>query len=132
MTYTSYVPIYRWNDSNPDVVHGIAFGTTHYDDLNELFAFEPDAVGYFEMHGEIPTENEFKRTHGLSGGRMKDVKSYLKKMTEIALEHGIIIAEDVKVFPSGFDPFFKTPKLYWDSGSREYVFADENGITRPE
>ena len=63
---------------------------------------------------------------------MKNVKTYLKKMTEIANEHGIIIAEDVQVFPHGFDPFFKTPKLYWDSANREYVFKDENTVTRPE
>lgn len=62
---------------------------------------------------------------------MKDVNSYLKKMTDIAREYDIIVAGDLLTMPYDFDPSFKAPKLYWDSNGREYVFADENGVRRP-
>jgi hypothetical protein len=65
MRTTVYVPVYQWSDVDPNSVNGVAYGTTIYNDLNDLYGYEPDAIGHFELQGEIPTENEFKRKHGL-------------------------------------------------------------------
>ena len=59
MKVTYYVPIYQWGNS-PDAVHGGAHGTNIYSELNDLYGFEPDAVGHLELTGILPTENEFK------------------------------------------------------------------------
>ena len=67
MKLTYYVPIYKWGDS-PDGVHGGTHGDHMYSELNDLYGFEPDAVGHFELSGVLPTENEFKEELGLRSG----------------------------------------------------------------
>lgn len=67
MKLTYYVPIYEWGDS-PDTVHGGAHGCNMYSELNDLYGFEPDAVGHMELKGVLPTENEFKEQFNLRSG----------------------------------------------------------------
>lgn len=64
MKNTYYVPIYNWGD-HPDTVNGVASGTQMYNDLQMLFCYEEDAVGYYEVEGMVPTENEYKEKHSI-------------------------------------------------------------------
>jgi hypothetical protein len=59
MILSGYIPIYKWG-INPSTVHGVTTGTHFYRDLNELYAFENEAVGHIEIEYEVPTENQFK------------------------------------------------------------------------
>jgi len=59
MKLTYYIPIYEWGNS-PNTVHGGCHGRNMYSELNDLYGFEPDAVGHFELTGVLPTEDEFK------------------------------------------------------------------------
>ena len=59
-----YLPIYNFGD-DPDGIHGTSYGTQLYNDLQMLSCYEPEAVGYIEVEVNPPTENEFKRKHGL-------------------------------------------------------------------
>jgi hypothetical protein len=64
MKLTYYVPIYEWGDS-PDTVHGGSHGLNIYPQLDDLYCFEPDAIGHWELAGILPTENEFKEKYKL-------------------------------------------------------------------
>jgi hypothetical protein len=68
MTVTYYVPIYKWGSVNPDNVHGVTTATHFYSTLEDLYGFEPESVGHFEMTGTVPTENEFKLRYNLKSG----------------------------------------------------------------
>lgn len=59
MIHTYYVPIYKWGNTESEVT-GSESGTTLYTQINELYAFEPNAIGYFEVSGKFPTKIEFK------------------------------------------------------------------------
>lgn len=67
MKQTHYVPVFDWG-SDPDSVHGCAYGSLSYSDLQMLDAYEPDAVGYLEVQVEVLTENEFRTSHSLKSG----------------------------------------------------------------
>ena len=64
MNSTYYVAIYKWGDTE-DSVHGGVSGSIIYLSLQDLYGFEPEAVGYFEVAGNVITQNEFKRKHNL-------------------------------------------------------------------
>ena len=56
-----YIPIYSWG-SDPSKVEGATTGATLYWELKDLWGFEPEAVGYFEVFGNIPTKEEFEKS----------------------------------------------------------------------
>lgn len=55
-----YIPIYKWGD-NKHVTYGTSSGTTLYMNLQDLYGFEPDAVGYYIVSGKVPTQEEFEK-----------------------------------------------------------------------
>lgn len=57
---------------------------------------------------------------------MKDVSSYLRKMTEIALEHDIIVTGSIEAERMTYASEYGL-KLAWDTQNKCYVFlgADE-------
>ena len=57
---TFYVPIYEWGP-NPDKTYKSVTGLNMYLDLDDLYMSEPSAVGYMEVTGAVPTENEFRK-----------------------------------------------------------------------
>lgn len=59
MKITYFVPIYKWGE-DPDNVHGNKSATHFYSSVEDLSAYENDAVGYFEISGIMPTQNEYK------------------------------------------------------------------------
>ena len=59
MILTYYVPIFKWGD-NPQTVNNGSHGTCIYNDLQMLYAYEPEAIGYFEVTGKVPTKEEFE------------------------------------------------------------------------
>ena len=62
-----FVPIYQWGDT-PDSENGIQYGCTMYLDLDQLYGFETEAVGHFEVEGICPTESEFKVANKTKSG----------------------------------------------------------------
>jgi hypothetical protein len=62
-----YLPIYDWGE-DPDAVNGNSHGCMLYSDLQMLYAYEEEAVGYFEVEVEIPTQNKFREQHGIKSG----------------------------------------------------------------
>lgn len=64
MKETVYIPIYEWGE-DPDSANGTTSGCTVHVDLNDLYAHNPDAVGYIEMVGYCPTQREFEEKHGI-------------------------------------------------------------------
>jgi hypothetical protein len=59
-----YVAVYEWGD-NEDSIDGTTTGVVLHLTIDDLYAFDPEAIGYYEVMGDLPTENEFKRKHGL-------------------------------------------------------------------
>lgn len=51
MIYTFYIPIYELGFPNVD--HGSKLGSTHYSNIQDLFAFEPEAISYMIVTGSI-------------------------------------------------------------------------------
>jgi hypothetical protein len=67
MKHTYYVPIYKWGDEKT-TVNGTEHGITMYQNLQDLYGFEyhygnkeQTVVGYYEVSGELPTQEEFER-----------------------------------------------------------------------
>lgn len=67
MKTIGYLAIYEWGE-DPDAEHGNCYGTQIHTDLQMLFAYDPEAIAFFEVEIEVPTQNEFKRKHNLSSG----------------------------------------------------------------
>lgn len=51
MVHKFFVPIYEYGE--PNIEHGTKFGTNMYCDLQELYAYEDEAIGHFEVTGTI-------------------------------------------------------------------------------
>lgn len=60
MTLTYYVPIFEWGES-PTVVSGTTSGCEMYQSLQDLYGFNPTAIGYFKVTGKMPTQEEFEK-----------------------------------------------------------------------
>lgn len=52
MNLTFFIPVYKLGD--PINGHDASLGTSHYSQVDDLFAFEPDAIDYLEVSGEWP------------------------------------------------------------------------------
>lgn len=64
MKLTYYIPIYSWGE-NPKSVHGNRSGTQMYSNLIDLYGFENqngEVIGYYEVSGIIPTQEEFEKS----------------------------------------------------------------------
>lgn len=69
MKLVFYVPIFEWNGVDGEADHGTSFGTTLYTSLDDLYMFNgEDAIGHFEVEGDVPSENQFRRKHNLHSG----------------------------------------------------------------
>ena len=54
-----YVPIFKWSFP-PDEVDGIQHGLTIYNTLEDLYGFNPEAVGHFSLSGEVFSKSQFE------------------------------------------------------------------------
>jgi len=65
MKTTFYVPIYNWGEL-PTTTLGASYGCQMYSSLQDLYGFERDRiVGYYEVTGILPTQEEFEKEHGI-------------------------------------------------------------------
>ena len=48
--FSAYIPVYKYTEN---AGHDGSFGVTMYLSLDELYAYEPLAIGHFEVSGQV-------------------------------------------------------------------------------